>query len=201
MVKWNDAMRAVCQWWEGGKFAGNLHGRLKKSGVTPHCRATRRGHAPRRTLPSRRITAANKHIRVSPSSTCIVDQHGSGAKHSEQSFIAPVRRWRMNRQFRFESSATCSSSISERVSIFFSGNANLRVGSASMQGYREEMEDAHATVLGMQGSNANTAFFGVFDGHGACAHAAHLLSNIFSHSNLANKSAKNQMISIVHSRF
>jgi serine/threonine protein phosphatase PrpC len=45
----------------------------------------------------------------------------------------------------------------------------MRVGSASMQGYREEMEDAHATVLGMQGSNATTAFFGVFDGHGARA--------------------------------
>lgn len=69
--------------------------------------------------------------------------------------------------------------IFKRFSIFFSGKANMRVGSASMQGYREEMEDAHATVLGMQGSNANTAFFGVFDGHGAFTHAAYLLSIIF----------------------
>ncbi len=84
----------------------------------------------------------------------------------------------MNRQFHFESGMLIHDF--QTFIDFFSGNANMRVGSASMQGYREEMEDAHATVLAMQGSNANTAFFGVFDGHGACAHAAHLLSNIFS---------------------
>jgi serine/threonine protein phosphatase PrpC len=36
-----------------------------------------------------------------------------------------------------------------------------------MQGYREEMEDAHAHVMSLHPQrHAQTAFLGVFDGHG-----------------------------------
>ncbi|KAK9804174.1 hypothetical protein WJX73_008581 [Symbiochloris irregularis] len=41
----------------------------------------------------------------------------------------------------------------------------LHYGGASMQGWRRSMEDAHITSVNL-GDNANTAMFGVFDGHG-----------------------------------
>ena len=45
------------------------------------------------------------------------------------------------------------------------GDETFRVGTASMQGYRLNMEDASSVVLKMQ-NHPNTSFFGVFDGHG-----------------------------------
>jgi len=42
--------------------------------------------------------------------------------------------------------------------------ANLRLG-LPLQGWRKSMEDAHMAVLDL-GDNADTAMFGVFDGHG-----------------------------------
>lgn len=47
-----------------------------------------------------------------------------------------------------------------------SGTGNgLRYGMCSMQGWRSEMEDAHAAVTELEGSFHNWSYFGVFDGH------------------------------------
>ncbi|KAG9455896.1 hypothetical protein H6P81_000404 [Aristolochia fimbriata] len=43
------------------------------------------------------------------------------------------------------------------------GNARLRYGLSSMQGWRASMEDAHTALPDLDNS---TSFFGVFDGHG-----------------------------------
>lgn len=42
-------------------------------------------------------------------------------------------------------------------------DGKFKYGTTAMQGWRTNMEDAHSTVLGL---DENTAFFGVFDGHG-----------------------------------
>lgn len=42
-------------------------------------------------------------------------------------------------------------------------DGRFKYGTTAMQGWRTNMEDAHATVLGL---DDNTAFFGVYDGHG-----------------------------------
>jgi len=44
------------------------------------------------------------------------------------------------------------------------GNKTFRVGAASMQGKRENMEDAHSVVLDMK-NHPDCGFFAVFDGH------------------------------------
>lgn len=44
-------------------------------------------------------------------------------------------------------------------------NSNFKVGSSCMQGWRVNMEDFHTHILSMP-DDPNTAFFGVFDGHG-----------------------------------
>jgi len=44
------------------------------------------------------------------------------------------------------------------------GNAQLKIGSCAMNGYREEMEDAHQHILKMR-KHPNYAYFGLFDGH------------------------------------
>lgn len=49
------------------------------------------------------------------------------------------------------------------------GDENFRVGCASMQGWRDNMEDADIVVLKMP-KHQESAFFGVFDGH--CGSAA-----------------------------
>ncbi|KAH9250907.1 hypothetical protein BASA81_011295 [Batrachochytrium salamandrivorans] len=41
----------------------------------------------------------------------------------------------------------------------------FRVGVASMQGWRVDMEDAHVVAMEDSDADNNTAFFGVFDGH------------------------------------
>ena len=49
--------------------------------------------------------------------------------------------------------------------VYRLGKSIYRVGASSMQGYREEMEDAHTMVLELP-SHPNVSLFGVFDGHG-----------------------------------
>eukprot|EP01125_Pyxidicula_operculata_P010027 TRINITY_DN3294_c2_g1_i1.p1 TRINITY_DN3294_c2_g1~~TRINITY_DN3294_c2_g1_i1.p1 ORF type:complete len:608 (-),score=247.48 TRINITY_DN3294_c2_g1_i1:647-2470(-) len=44
------------------------------------------------------------------------------------------------------------------------GNSNFKVSLASMQGKRDEMEDAHSALLSFK-NHSNSGFFGVFDGH------------------------------------
>ncbi|XP_044748427.1 probable protein phosphatase 2C T23F11.1 [Coccinella septempunctata] len=44
-------------------------------------------------------------------------------------------------------------------------NSNFKVGSSCMQRWRVNMEDFHTHILSMP-NDPNTAFFGVFDGHG-----------------------------------
>lgn len=44
------------------------------------------------------------------------------------------------------------------------GDANFKVGMATMHGWRETMEDAHTLVLSLPKHN-NFAYFGIFDGH------------------------------------
>lgn len=44
-------------------------------------------------------------------------------------------------------------------------NAAFRVGSSSMQGWRDSMEDCHTHILSLP-DDPGTAFFAVYDGHG-----------------------------------
>eukprot|EP01126_Amoeba_proteus_P045318 TRINITY_DN5067_c0_g1_i20.p1 TRINITY_DN5067_c0_g1~~TRINITY_DN5067_c0_g1_i20.p1 ORF type:complete len:354 (-),score=74.76 TRINITY_DN5067_c0_g1_i20:172-1233(-) len=48
--------------------------------------------------------------------------------------------------------------------LYRKGDAKFRVGMATMQGWRETMEDAHTIVLSMA-RHSDTGFFGIFDGH------------------------------------
>ena len=56
-------------------------------------------------------------------------------------------------------------------------NANLKVGSSSMQGWRITMEDAHTHILTMAGDK-EAAFFAVYDGHGGSKVATYLSENL-----------------------
>ncbi|XP_042880762.1 protein phosphatase 1B-like isoform X1 [Penaeus japonicus] len=64
------------------------------------------------------------------------------------------------------------------------GGNGLRYGLSSMQGWRIEMEDAHAAVANLPGDLKDWAFFAVFDGHAGArvsAHCSeHLLNSITS---------------------
>lgn len=44
-------------------------------------------------------------------------------------------------------------------------DANYRVGSSCMQGWRIKMEDSHVHILSLP-NDPGTAFFAVYDGHG-----------------------------------
>ena len=63
------------------------------------------------------------------------------------------------------------------------GNANFKIGMATMHGWRESMEDAHCIELSLP-KHSDQAFFGIFDGHSGslCATymAEHLYKNIDS---------------------
>uniref|UniRef100_A0A0D9W6T0 protein-serine/threonine phosphatase n=1 Tax=Leersia perrieri TaxID=77586 RepID=A0A0D9W6T0_9ORYZ len=57
------------------------------------------------------------------------------------------------------------------------GNARLSYAASAMQGYRNTMEDAHATIEDLDVST-NTSFFGVYDGHGGCAVARYCANHL-----------------------
>jgi len=48
------------------------------------------------------------------------------------------------------------------------GDKHFRVGAASMNGWRETMEDAHTIILSME-KHPLSGFFGIFDGHSGSA--------------------------------
>jgi protein phosphatase 1B len=58
-----------------------------------------------------------------------------------------------------------------------SGNG-LRYGLASMQGWRVEMEDAHAAVTALPGELKDWSFYAVFDGHAGARVSAHCATNL-----------------------
>eukprot|EP01125_Pyxidicula_operculata_P001286 TRINITY_DN11187_c0_g1_i1.p1 TRINITY_DN11187_c0_g1~~TRINITY_DN11187_c0_g1_i1.p1 ORF type:complete len:355 (+),score=81.17 TRINITY_DN11187_c0_g1_i1:84-1148(+) len=70
-----------------------------------------------------------------------------------------------------------SSKILERK-----GNKSFRVGSASMHGWRETMEDAHTIELSLPKHN-NTAFFGIFDGHSGSLCSKYVAANLYKNFN------------------
>jgi len=57
--------------------------------------------------------------------------------------------------------------VSSKV-LLRKGNKNFRVGAATMHGWRETMEDAHAIHLSLE-KHPNSGFFGIFDGHSGSA--------------------------------
>ncbi|XP_062185999.1 probable protein phosphatase 2C 42 [Phragmites australis] len=57
------------------------------------------------------------------------------------------------------------------------GNGRLDYAVSAMQGYRENMEDDHATVLDLDTATA-TSFFGVYDGHGGPAVAKYCAKHL-----------------------
>eukprot|EP01122_Echinamoeba_exundans_P010540 TRINITY_DN3969_c0_g3_i1.p1 TRINITY_DN3969_c0_g3~~TRINITY_DN3969_c0_g3_i1.p1 ORF type:complete len:437 (+),score=107.28 TRINITY_DN3969_c0_g3_i1:125-1312(+) len=61
--------------------------------------------------------------------------------------------------------------------LFRHGDAKFRVGGASMQGYRPEMEDAESIHLSLK-NHPNIALFGVFDGHNGSAASQWLHQNL-----------------------
>jgi len=56
-------------------------------------------------------------------------------------------------------------------------NDHYKVGSSSMQGWRINMEDAHTHMLSMP-EDEQTAFFGVYDGHGGAKVAQYAGNNL-----------------------
>jgi len=58
------------------------------------------------------------------------------------------------------------------------GTQFLRIGSSEMQGYRPTMEDFHSIQPSLSEKHPNTAFFGVFDGHGGDRASAFLHKNL-----------------------
>eukprot|EP00093_Oithona_nana_P011246 11246.XXX_277455_276008_1 [CDS] Oithona nana genome sequencing. len=56
-------------------------------------------------------------------------------------------------------------------------NSDVKVGSSSMQGWRISMEDAHTHILNLS-EDKDSAFFGVYDGHGGAKIAAHVSKNL-----------------------
>jgi len=46
------------------------------------------------------------------------------------------------------------------------GNSSFHIGGVAMRGRRPTMEDTHRVTLRLSDTHADTAFFGVFDGHG-----------------------------------
>lgn len=71
------------------------------------------------------------------------------------------------------------------------GDKHLAYGLSCMQGWRINMEDAHATILDLhkekEGSEEHTAFFGVYDGHGG--EKAAIFTGIHLHELVSNTSA------------
>jgi protein phosphatase 2C family protein 2/3 len=59
---------------------------------------------------------------------------------------------------------TLSEPVTEKET-HFDENDFFAFGTSSMQGWRISMEDAHAVELDFAGDR-NSAFFGVYDGHG-----------------------------------
>ncbi|XP_062227415.1 probable protein phosphatase 2C 42 [Phragmites australis] len=57
------------------------------------------------------------------------------------------------------------------------GNGRFDYAVSAMQGYRENMEDAHAIVLDLDAATA-TSFFGVYDGHGGPAVAKYCAKHL-----------------------
>eukprot|EP00929_Paragymnodinium_shiwhaense_P057760 TRINITY_DN28915_c0_g1_i1.p1 TRINITY_DN28915_c0_g1~~TRINITY_DN28915_c0_g1_i1.p1 ORF type:complete len:459 (-),score=108.96 TRINITY_DN28915_c0_g1_i1:208-1530(-) len=62
------------------------------------------------------------------------------------------------------------------------GDARFRVGSAMMQGFRCEMEDAHCSCLQLE-DHPDVAFFGVYDGHAGSAVSKYLAEHLHVHVN------------------
>jgi protein phosphatase 2C family protein 2/3 len=59
---------------------------------------------------------------------------------------------------------TLSRPITDKVSEKYE-NDSYKVAASAMQGWRRGMEDAHTSLLELEGAPPNFAFFGVFDGH------------------------------------
>lgn len=65
----------------------------------------------------------------------------------------------------------------------------VRVASSCMQGWRVSMEDEHTMITAL-GGEANTCFFGVYDGHGGNTVAQHVAQNLHRKLMLAPAYAK-----------
>ncbi|XP_026744646.1 probable protein phosphatase 2C 11 isoform X1 [Trichoplusia ni] len=70
--------------------------------------------------------------------------------------------------------AYLSEPVTEKVSSDEANN-KLECGASSMQGWRVNQEDAHNTILEY---DANTSFFGVYDGHGGAEVATYCSQNL-----------------------
>ena len=67
----------------------------------------------------------------------------------------------------------------EKQTATGSGNG-LRFGLSSMQGWRVEMEDAHAAVVSLPPSLQEWSYFGVFDGHAGASVSKYCAENLLS---------------------
>jgi len=57
-------------------------------------------------------------------------------------------------------------------------NAQVKVGSSCMQGWRVSMEDAHCHILSLSPEDPDASYYGVFDGHGGAKVAAFCANNL-----------------------
>lgn len=65
--------------------------------------------------------------------------------------------------------------------LIASGSGNgLRYGLSAMQGWRVEMEDAHAAVTGLSQDLQDWSYFGVFDGHAGATVSKYCADNLLS---------------------
>jgi len=62
--------------------------------------------------------------------------------------------------------------------LYRMGNANFRVGMATMHGWRESMEDAHCIELTLP-KHSDFGFFGIFDGHSGNLCANYMSENLY----------------------
>jgi len=67
----------------------------------------------------------------------------------------------------------------EKQTAFGSGNG-LRYGLSAMQGWRVEMEDAHAAVTGLSQDLQEWSYFGVFDGHAGASVSKYCAENLLT---------------------
>jgi len=62
--------------------------------------------------------------------------------------------------------------------LYRMGNGSYKIGMATMHGWRESMEDAHAIQLSLP-KHSDHAFFGIFDGHSGSLCATYMSEHLY----------------------
>jgi protein phosphatase len=85
--------------------------------------------------------------------------------------------------------------VSSKV-LYRLGNEQFRVGAATMHGWRETMEDAHAIHLSME-NHPDSAFFGIFDGHSGSACSKYIAEKLPENLNVLDAFTDDEVTQVV----